>query len=381
MSDPSGGALPWLIRRLTYLVTTATDALEAEYPGGVSAWQQELSRQLARYTAASYMAGADVDDLDDAALAQVQQDLAIQLKFLGNFEMQVRSGKRWENGWNARAAMYAQSIKTPYWRGRTKVLPLPAMPAEGTQCRTYCGCFWEVVTVDEEKGHYDAYWRRGKDDSCQTCRQRAADWAPIEIRGGVLMLGDGTEPAEDEGPQKPQAPDVRQMIRDKEDELRPQRFESAYAVMPDGRVVIDKDGQKTSVEFSAKEVQAMRGGILTHNHPLGWEAPANSPERAGNSFSKEDIDLASHAQLAEIRAVTPLYRYSMKPPEGGWNEDYWRKKIEPSIARHEDAIRSEFWQAIRAGRMTPEQAGAQHYHELWTRVSGELGLDYTREES
>jgi hypothetical protein len=188
MSDPAAGALPWLIRRLTYLIGTATDALEAAYPDGVSDWQQELARQLARYSAASYMAGAGVDTLTGAGLAAVQHDLAVQLRFLGKFELVVQSGKRWENGWNARAAMYAQSIKTPYWRGRTKLLPLPAMPAEGTQCLTHCGCFWEVDTLDGD-GNYDAYWRRGKDDSCQTCIQREGDWSPVKIRAGVLQLG------------------------------------------------------------------------------------------------------------------------------------------------------------------------------------------------
>lgn len=382
MSDPAGGALPWLIDRLTRLIGASTDALEAEYPAGVSAWQQELSRQLARYTAASYMAGADVDDLDDAGTAQVQQDLAIQLKFLGNFETAVRDGKRWQNGWNARAAMYAQSIKTPYWHGRTRMLPLPAMPAEGTQCRTYCGCYWEVVTVDEEKGHYDAYWRRGKDDSCQTCRQRAADWSPLQIRGGVLQLDGGPAPAEPAPEQpEPTAPDVAQMIRDKEDQIRPQRFESAYGVMPDGRVVVDKDGERYSVRFSDDEIKAMRGAIFTHNHPRGWDVPENNPERQGNSFSPEDIDVACSAQLAEIRAVTPKWRYSMKPPEGGWNEDYWKTIVKPEYDAAESVVYKAFGQAIQAGTMSIDEARANHYHSIWTRVSERLGLVYTREES
>ena len=41
--------------------------------------------------------------------------------------------------------------------------------------------------VDEEKGDYDAYWVRGKRDSCQTCLERAAQWSPLEIREGVLI--------------------------------------------------------------------------------------------------------------------------------------------------------------------------------------------------
>lgn len=189
MTDPTPqpGPLPWLIRRLTRLITEATDALEARYPGGVAAWQEELSRQLARYHAASYLAGSGATALTPAAQAAVAGDVAAQLRWLGQFALTIKSGQAWERSWNARAAMYAQSIKTPYWRGATQMLPLPAMPAQGTQCLTNCGCAWEVQQLDGE-GNYDATWVRGKDDSCQTCVERAMSWAPVRIRGGVLQL-------------------------------------------------------------------------------------------------------------------------------------------------------------------------------------------------
>lgn len=184
MSDP---ALPFLIQRLTRLITAATDALETQYPNGVATWQQELSRQLARYSAASYMAGAGVESLSAAAQAAVLRDVAVQLRFLGKFAIVVQEGKQWERGWNARAASYANSVKVPFNRGVTKMLPLPAMPAEGTQCMGNCGCFWEINELEGE-GNADAYWRRGKDDSCQTCKQREREWSPVNIRSGVLQI-------------------------------------------------------------------------------------------------------------------------------------------------------------------------------------------------
>jgi hypothetical protein len=187
MSEQPSGPLPYLIRRLTLLIQQATGALEQD-PAQVAAWQQELSRQLARYHTAAFMAGAGVDTLSAAATAAIAKDVAVQLRFLGQFALSIQSGKRWENGWNARAASYANSIKVPYWRGKVKMLPLPAMPAQGTQCFGNCGCAWEVQTVDEDKGDYDAWWRRSKDDSCQTCIQRERDWSPVHIREGVLQL-------------------------------------------------------------------------------------------------------------------------------------------------------------------------------------------------
>mgnify|MGYP001593501972 CR=1 FL=1 len=180
-------SLQWLLERLTRLVRAATDALEASYPQGVAEWQQEISRQLARYHAASIMAGASVDSLTKPMTVAVTQDLATQLKFLSKFGVEIQDGAQWQAGWNSRAELYAKSIKTPYWRGATKMLPLPAMPAQGTGCYSNCGCSWEVNELDGD-GNADAYWRRSKDDSCGICIQRERDWSPVRIRDGVLQI-------------------------------------------------------------------------------------------------------------------------------------------------------------------------------------------------
>lgn len=180
-------ALRWLLDRLTRLVRAATDALEQSYPDGVAAWQAEISRQLARYHAAALMAGAGVDTLTKPMSVAVTQDLATQLKYFAKFGVEIQDAAQWQAGWNSRAELYAKSIKTPFARGQTKMLPLPAMPAQGTQCLTNCGCQWEIDELDGE-GNADAYWRRSKDDSCQTCIQREQDWSPVKIRDGVLQV-------------------------------------------------------------------------------------------------------------------------------------------------------------------------------------------------
>lgn len=183
-------ALRWLLDRLSRLVTTATDSLEAAYPDGVQAWQAELSRQLARYHAAALMAGAGVDTLTSAMTTAVTTDLATQLRFLGKFAIEIQDGDQWKEGWLSRAQMYAESIKGPYYRGATKMLPLPAMPGDGTsQCLTRCLCHWEITELEGD-GNADCYWvMGGTEHHCQTCPQRAADWAPLKIRDGVLQSG------------------------------------------------------------------------------------------------------------------------------------------------------------------------------------------------
>lgn len=186
---PSTAPLDWLISRLARLVETATDALEAQYPNGVAAWEQEVSRQLARYHAAAMMAGSGVTTLTTPMTTAITRDLATQLAFLRKFAISIADGARWERSWNTRAQMYAESIKVPYWQGKVKMLPLPAMPGDGTsQCLTRCKCAWDIQQLDGES-NYDCTWAMSDAEHCQTCKQRAQDWAPLRVRDGVVQLG------------------------------------------------------------------------------------------------------------------------------------------------------------------------------------------------
>lgn len=57
---------------------------------------------------------------------------------------------------------------------------LPAQPKDGSsECKDNCGCEWDIQAVE---GGWDCYWRRSKDDSCDTCLQREADWNPLHVR-------------------------------------------------------------------------------------------------------------------------------------------------------------------------------------------------------
>jgi len=182
-------ALDRLTARLTRLIGTATDALESVYPDGADAWQSELAAQLARYHTAAALVGSGGNEITPALRTAVKSDLASQLAFLDRFAVEVKDASEWQAGWNARAAMYADAIQVPYWRGKTQMLPLPAMPGDGgSECLTRCRCSWDVQPLDGD-GNYDAYWQLGAaEDHCQQCQQRAADWSPVRIRDGVLEL-------------------------------------------------------------------------------------------------------------------------------------------------------------------------------------------------
>lgn len=164
-------------------------------------------------------------------------------------------------------------------------------------------------------------------------------------------------------------------IRQEEDRIRPQRFETAHAVDADGKVILNIDGQHTSVGFSDAQVaklRAARGVVMTHNHPLGWDVPASDPRRQGNSFSLDDIQFAADANLFEIRATTPTRTFYARRPAGGWDWGAIRTRYD-NVNRE---TRSAFTQRIREGKMKPEDAEAAHNHAVWLKVFGDLNIDY-----
>lgn len=178
--------LRWIAQELMDQLDTLTEQLHNSEITN-SEWQDEFQILMAQYAQAGYMAGADSDIVSASEITMMTDFLDGQFSFLSDFSAEIQSESEWIAGWTTRAESYALSIKIPYWNGEVDMLPLPAMPAQGTQCQNNCGCAWRVDKLDEEAGDYDAYWERSKDDSCQTCIEREAQWSPVQIRGGVLQ--------------------------------------------------------------------------------------------------------------------------------------------------------------------------------------------------
>ena len=174
---------------------------------------------------------------------------------------------------------------------------------------------------------------------------------------------------------------VLEIIRRKEEELRLQRFESAYAVDEQGIILLDKIGEQYEVALTYSERERLldaQGVIFTHNHPRGWDYATDDPRRAGNSFSPEDIELACEVEVVEMRVVTPRFRFSMKPPEQGWSLEYWNDTLAPVCQRLRRATEMELVRARLQGRLTKPEVEASLWHDVWTRVAAELELVYTR---
>jgi len=164
-------------------VQRLTKALDG---GSVEAWKQQFSQALAKYHTAALLVGQGNTTLTPQGRRYLGKVVQAQLKYLNNFAVEIQDAAEFRPGWLARAALYAQGIGASYWKGATKMLPLPAMPRDGTSpCLSNCGCAWSIDELDGD-GNYDCTWTLGALEHCQVCKQRANDWAPLRIRNGEL---------------------------------------------------------------------------------------------------------------------------------------------------------------------------------------------------
>jgi hypothetical protein len=136
-----------------------------------------------------------------------------------------------------------------------------------------------------------------------------------------------------------------------------------------GNRLLTKDGTNDAVAITETEMNRLRGigATMIHNHPSGWGFPVSHPQRGGNSFSRSDIETAADLQLANTIVVSPGYLYEMRPPESGWDISWWHKFGLPTYMNIGSELEIEMRRQVREREITPQQANARHYHEVWLR--------------
>ena len=143
--------------------------------------------------------------------------------------------------------------------------------------------------------------------------------------------------------------------------------ETAIVYGPDGSTLFVKKGGERSVRFTRREIDLMRGGILTHNHP------------EDTSFSPADINTLRVSGLAEIRAVTGGGVYRLRQP-AHWDTAFnTRQKIEDEYAKLEQQIEPKVWARCEAGEITVAEYNRIYQHEIVKRLAEDFGLEYSFE--
>lgn len=148
-------------------------------------------------------------------------------------------------------------------------------------------------------------------------------------------------------------------IRGYEKVIAGDNTESAILMCSDGEVVTvngryNQEYNSHEVEYTDEDMTKVRGGILTHNHPLGFP------------FSVEDIAFAGKCDLEEIRAVGrsiydgKMRLYKAKRPKGGWKEVGTGNVFKVADAI-DDVSRHKIWPLVKLGEMTPDHADFVHH--------------------
>lgn len=172
-----------------------------------------------------------------------------------------------------------------------------------------------------------------------------------------------------------------------------------------GQNILTKGGSADRVNFSEAEADWIAskfpGMVGTHNHPAGWgfgvrpsdvKDPAQAlrvlsgklwgpvdPRFSGNSLSSMDVNLAHSMRLSEIRATTPTNTFSLRPPKGhAMFGDWSAQGVGESAFENNFKIRSEYMNRIQTGDMKQSEAEAQHWNEVWKRVSKDTGMRYRK---
>lgn len=192
-----------------------------------------------------------------------------------------------------------------------------AMPREAPPKHVNCRC--DIAIKKDEFGNYWWIWLTAKDEKvCPLCN-------PYILNPQISIAKAAPEKPADTTPQLTPAQlaerALQKALYEAESEIRgEQRFETGIVFHPDGREMMRKKGDATSVRWTRKEMSLMWGKIMTHNHP------------GGRSFSPEDIIMLLSGRLSEIRAVgmhgSDEITYSARAGAGvsAWTDRVLREK-------------------------------------------------------
>lgn len=141
------------------------------------------------HTSAAVAGVGGFGNLQPADLRRIEVATQTQLAYLRAWGRQLATTEDYdERQMKVRASLYGGASNETFSKaqvGSLGVPDLPFYPAENTECRTNCGCAWDIQPLEGD-GNFDCYWRRGKNDSCKTCIARERKASPLRVRGGVI---------------------------------------------------------------------------------------------------------------------------------------------------------------------------------------------------
>lgn len=107
----------------------------------------------------------------------------------------------------------------------------------------------------------------------------------------------------------------KENVKKEEEEIKKDRVEHKVIFDKNGNI-IEKSGGKQYSNAGKNEssFDEVRGGIVTHNHPVSY----GRTEFWQMGFSDADYKYAEYYELSEFRATGPDWVSIVRPPESGW---------------------------------------------------------------
>ena len=176
----------------------------------------------------------------------------------------------------------------------------------------------------------------------------------------------------------------KQAIKQIEDKIRKQDFESAACIDSNGKTLFFKNGEERQVEFDSNETAQMKGATLTHNHP------------DSSHFSNPDIHTFVVTEMQEIRVACRNgnnfslrrtgekdYQQEYKFIDAFYKQKAKSKNAELKIDRENDVVGK-----IRRGEMSAKDANdsinkriSKRMDKYLNKYAKNYGFEYTMEGS
>jgi hypothetical protein len=145
--------------------------------------------------------------------------------------------------------------------------------------------------------------------------------------------------------------------------------EHGALVSEDGRLIVEEEGLKKSVEFSERDLRRVSDGAFFHNHP------------SGTSVSLDDLKIAcdynpAFLSVFGVNSKRIAYRYTVQRPKGGWPS---RRDLSKS---HTKAVKSAeealYRRVFPRGTMSRLEFDLEIAHEEMRRLAKLIGAKYNR---
>lgn len=160
---------------------------------------------------------------------------------------------------------------------------------------------------------------------------------------------------------------LKKAVIEQEDKIRHDILETGILFDEDGRVLIQQQGKANEVHFSFAELVLFKHKTFTHNHPMG------------TAFSIQDVIMAIDWELAEIRVVTPLFRYSLKPKAGKtWCSKQELIDMQKLVVNRVNFVINDM---VKLNSLSQYYIPHEFSHYQWLNIASVLDLDYRREKS